>query len=112
MRFLGVCQVMKEEEMKNIAHGENGRNPSIFDFLRSKSEFEYPTEDVKVYASTISKAIQAINLEQTEHTPIWMVSKLFQNLTKLYNTASCLVYMDNGMNVNDDFTQIESLDLP
>lgn len=55
MRFLGVCQVMKEEEMKNIAHGENGRNPSIFDFLRSKSEFEYPTEDVKVYASTISK---------------------------------------------------------
>ena len=41
--------------MKNVAHGENGRNPSVFDFLRSKAEFEYPTEDLKVYASVISK---------------------------------------------------------
>jgi hypothetical protein len=46
---------MKQEEMKNVVHGENGKNPSVFDFLRSKAEFEYPTEDVKVYASVISK---------------------------------------------------------
>jgi hypothetical protein len=46
---------MNEEINKHIVHGENGRNPSIFDFLRSKAEFEYPTDDIKVYSDAISK---------------------------------------------------------
>ncbi len=35
--------------------GENGQQPSIFEFLRRKGEANYPTDNVQVYANTLQK---------------------------------------------------------
>ena len=59
--------------MKNVVHGESGKNPSVFDFLRSKAEFEYPTEDVKVYASVISKMNLVVVLNALQINKILLV---------------------------------------
>lgn len=43
------------EELKYEVTGENGRKPSIFEYLRMRNEHQYPTDDIKVYAEAISK---------------------------------------------------------
>lgn len=43
------------EQNKYEVTGQNGRKPSVFDFLRLKGEFQYPTEDVNIYAESLSK---------------------------------------------------------
>ena len=43
------------EELKHEITGENGRKPSTWDYLRMRAEHSYPTEDVQVYAESISK---------------------------------------------------------
>lgn len=42
-------------DTKYVSTAINGKNPSIFDFLRMKGENVYPTDDLEVYASCISK---------------------------------------------------------
>ena len=46
---------MSTEITKHTSTAINGQNPTIFDYLRAKGEYSYPTEDVQVYASSISK---------------------------------------------------------
>lgn len=46
---------MSTDINKYMVTGENGQNPSVFDYLRLKGEMSYPTEDVKVYANSIAK---------------------------------------------------------
>lgn len=45
---------MSIELTKNISTAINGQNPSLFDYLRMKGEYSYPTDDAKVYASSIA----------------------------------------------------------
>jgi hypothetical protein len=46
---------MSEEQTKYEVTAISGRKPTIFEYLRAKSETEYPTDDVKVYAEAIAK---------------------------------------------------------
>jgi len=46
---------MSEDINKYIVTAENGRQPSVFDYLKLRGEFSYPTEDVEVYARSIQK---------------------------------------------------------
>lgn len=46
---------MSEEETKYEVSAINGRKPSVFEYLRKKKEYEYPTDDVRVYAEAIAK---------------------------------------------------------
>lgn len=43
------------EELKYEVTGENGKKPSIFEYLRMRAEHLYPTDDIKVYAEAIAK---------------------------------------------------------
>jgi hypothetical protein len=44
-----------KDTTKHIITGEHGTNPSLNDFLKLRGEYQYPTEDPKVYASSIAK---------------------------------------------------------
>lgn len=46
---------MSKEENKYQVTGESGKKPSLFEYLRMRSEFQYPTEDVQVYAEAIAR---------------------------------------------------------
>lgn len=46
---------MDQDINKYTATAINGQNPSLFDYLRMKGEYSYPTEDAKVYASSIGR---------------------------------------------------------
>lgn len=46
---------MKDDINKHVVTGEGGKNPSVFDYLRLKGEFSYPTESVEVYSRSIAK---------------------------------------------------------
>lgn len=43
------------EETKHEITGENGRKPSTWDYLRARAEHSFPTDDVRVYAESLSK---------------------------------------------------------
>lgn len=49
---------MSTDINKYITTAETDKNPSVFDYLRLRGEFAYPTDSVEVYA----KSLTAMNL--------------------------------------------------
>lgn len=45
---------MKTDINKYITTAETGKNPSVFDYLKLRGEFAYPTDNVEVYARSLS----------------------------------------------------------
>lgn len=43
-----------KEESKYTAKAVNGPNPTVFDYLKAKGSFNFPTDDVQVYAQAVA----------------------------------------------------------
>lgn len=43
------------KETKYEVTGENGQEPSVFEYLRQRGEYQYPTEDLLVYSKALAK---------------------------------------------------------
>jgi hypothetical protein len=46
---------MNTEENKYEVTGENGKKPSVWEYIRMRGEYQYPTTDINVYAEAIAK---------------------------------------------------------